>query len=144
MSNINSTGIGCFLVPIPTGNPPPTPIGVSQNGGALTFETSLGNATGTINQGTGDFSVQVVVPASTTCPYGCSNVTTGRFALGSSPMTFTGSGRIDVKGPTGSVICQVTYNASGTRTACPTLAQVAGWAWLWLPGEGNCDPPDER
>lgn len=134
-SNIRYTpldpfGIGCILLPTPTGDPPPTPVEVVQNGSDLTFSTGFGEAQGTIDQRTGDFSVKITVPPSTPCPYGCVNTTTGRFALGQNPMTYVGrqaqgqGGRIDYNGPSGSPVCRISYDVAGTRTRCPSTATL--------------------
>jgi hypothetical protein len=132
-SNVRMTALitnGCALFPPPTGDPPPTPVGVRQEGGTLYFETTIGQAQGVINERNGVFDVVVNVPPSTPCPFGCSNTTSGQFILGQNPMVYVGvapaGGRIDIKGPTGAVICRVTYDVYGTRTSCPIAAQRAG------------------
>jgi hypothetical protein len=42
--------------------------------------------------------------------------------MGQNPMTFTGTGRIDI---TGLVRCYITYDTSGTRTSCTASAAQA-------------------
>jgi hypothetical protein len=99
--------------------PPPATIEITQDGTALTLSSETGDATGTIDPHTGDFEVVVTIDAAPgLCPFGCQNTTTGTFLLGHEPMTFAGSGQLDIKGLLGGTLCSVTYDLDGTRTDC--------------------------
>ena len=110
----NMVGYGCPISPVP---PAPGDIGVIQTGTALLFRTSIGDGTGAINTTTGQFTVVGALPSAGGCPIfsTCTNTTSGTFTIGQSPMTFTGTGRIDI---TGLVRCYVTYDMFGDRTSC--------------------------
>jgi hypothetical protein len=64
------------------------------------------------------------------------NTTRGRFALGSDPMTFTGTGEITLAFVPDPPFCTITYQTSGTRTSCvPAVvrkeSQAVGWPDRW-------------
>jgi hypothetical protein len=107
-------------------------IQVIQQGAALTFRTSSGDATGNID-GEGNFIVVANIPLSAGCPIGvtCANTTRGRFTIGQTPMTFTGTGEI-ILSVTGTPFCTVTYQTSGERTSCETRAAQAAPRSVWL------------
>jgi hypothetical protein len=117
----------------PGGDPaPPAPgnIGVIQNGTALTLRTVSGDAIGTISPATGGFTVQGALSSSAGCPSfaTCTNATAGEFTMGQAPMSFTGTGRIDVS-ILGSPLCYLTYDTSGTRISCAVSATSSGDPW---------------
>jgi hypothetical protein len=117
----------------PGGNPAtPAPgnIGVIQNGTALTLRTVGGDATGSINPATGSFTAQGPLPTSAGCPSfaTCTNTTSGAFTVGQDPMSFTGTGRIDVF-VFGAPLCYLTYDTSGTRVSCAVSATSSGDPW---------------
>jgi hypothetical protein len=104
------------LLPIPS--PSPEVVTVTQNGTALTFQSELINASGTINQQTGVFAASQQVTPGGICPYGCRASLSGVFGLGKDPMRFSGSGQLQLLGPFGGVLCTVNYDAAGERTRC--------------------------
>lgn len=110
----NMVGYGCPINPVP---PAPGDIGVIQTGAALLFRTSIGDGTGAINTTTGQFAVVGTLPSAGGCPIfsTCTNTTSGTFTIGQSPMTFTGTGRIDI---TGLIRCYITYDMTGDRISC--------------------------
>ena len=107
--------------PIPDPSPDNINIEIIQNETDLTLRSGAGDATGTIDPQTGDFQV-VATSTSPPCTFGCVNATTGTFRLGQNPMTFTGTGQIDVLTIGGGVFCTVTYDVEGTRTSCAGAA----------------------
>jgi hypothetical protein len=115
----------------------PTPVApgnvqVIQQGITLTFHTSMGDGTGTINPDTGDFVVVGDVPQTAGCPgTRCTNTTTGNFDRSREPVTFTGNGRIDVY-YLSTLACTITYNTSGTRTSCAPVAASTLTEPSWL------------
>ena len=110
--------------------PAPGNIGVIQNGTVLTLRTVGGDAVGSINPATGSFSAQGPLPASAGCPSfaTCTNTTTGAFTMGQEPMSFTGTGRIDVL-VFGSPYCYLTYDTSGSRVSCAVPTTLSGDPW---------------
>lgn len=107
--------------PFPISDPPLDNIEIVQNETDLTLCSDAGDATGTIDPQTGAFQV-VATSTSPPCILGCVNATTGTFRLGQNPMTFTGTGQIDVLTIGGGVSCTVTYDVEGTRTSCAGAA----------------------
>jgi len=111
--------------------PAPGNIGVIQNGTVLTLRTVGGDAVGSINPATGSFSAQGPLPTSVGCPSfaTCTNTTTGAFTMGQEPMSFTGTGRIDVL-VFGSPYCYLTYDTSGSRVSCAVPTTLSGDPWV--------------
>lgn len=110
--------------PFPVPDPPSENVEVVQDGTALTFHTTAGNISGTIDSQTGDFQASATI-MEPPCTYGCLSTTTGTFHLGQNPMTFEGKGKLDVLNPLGRVFCTITYDVAGIRTSC-TVYQFSG------------------
>lgn len=93
---------------------------VSQDGGNLTWQVLGGEATGTIDQASGAFSLDLAIPPTDElCLFGCRGSLSGDFSLGQLPMTFSGDGRLNVLSPIGTVFCTATFDIAGTRQSCP-------------------------